>query len=135
MSGVRLGSGGLLNQRKVITPIAEKTKQTAVKKDISTKKDSQAQQQNVITINAKDLVRLIKPERVAILNYIRKNTQVLLTDLIKWSGRSRMSINNDIKILAQHKLIITDDVVNPSHGMRKIISTPHTEKVTIQTKI
>lgn len=125
---IRLRNEGLLSQNRSIKR-EENNKQTE-------NQNNQHTTNNVIKIiKNDDLLEIIKPERLKILNYIRKNKEVLLTDLIEFSGRSRMSINNDIKILLKAKLIKTDEVKNPAHGVRKIISATSVEKVTIQTQI
>lgn len=129
---VRLGSGGLLSQGrgiKIEEQVVEKQDQK------TTKKAEESIKATTKTIKATDLVELIKPERIKLLNYIRKNKEVLLTGLIKFSGRSRMSINNDIKVLLKHKLIKVDEVKNPAHGVRKVISATASEKITVQTQI
>ncbi|SMM99086.1 hypothetical protein SPONN_251 [uncultured Candidatus Thioglobus sp.] len=83
-----------------------------------------------------DLVQIIKPERRKIIHFLQKNKEVLLSDLIKFTGRTRMSVNHDIKVLSKYDLVKVSEKSNAGHGLRKVVSsTTYNKKMLLQTQL
>jgi predicted transcriptional regulator len=91
---------------------------------------------NTIWIEVEELAQIIKPERKKIINYLQQNKEVLLTDLINWTGRTRVSVNNDIKVLSRYNFLNVLEKPNPNHGIHKVISSQiYNTKMLLQAQI
>jgi len=92
-------------------------KETA--KEIDTGK--KVQPKHTIWVESKDLMLLLKPERIQLIHFFRKEKKAVFSHLVKVSNRSPGSLNNDLKILSKYELVRITKEPNPGHGMNKVI--------------
>lgn len=76
---------------------------------------------NTIWVEAEDLMKLLKPERTALLQLLRKENRIVFSKLMQALQRSPTSLNNDLKLLSRYGLIRIQREVNPGHGYHKVI--------------
>ncbi len=76
---------------------------------------------HTVWMDAQDMMQLLKPERTALVKYLRKQKRVAFTDLLQAMNRTPVSLNNDLQILSRYDLVKVFKETNPGHGMRKII--------------
>lgn len=91
---------------------------------------------NIIWVESKDLMLLLKPERTSLVQYLRKEKKVIFSDLMKVLNRSATSLNNDLKILSKYNLINISKKPNPGHGIHKMIeSSLGNEKIEFRVEV
>lgn len=89
-----------------------------------------------IWVDPQDLMLLLKPERTALVKYLREETKVVFSDLMVAMRRSPASLNNDLKILSRYDLIKITKEPNPGHGVNKVIeSSLGSEKIEFRVEI
>jgi predicted transcriptional regulator len=89
-----------------------------------------------IWVDPQDLMLLLKPERTALVKYLREETKVVFSDLMVAMRRSPASLNNDLKILSRYDLIKITKESNPGHGVNKVIeSSLGSEKIEFRVEI
>lgn len=76
---------------------------------------------NTIWVEAEDLMKLLKPERTALLQFLRKENSIVFSKLLAALKRSPSSLNNDLKLLSKYGLISIRKEINPGHGYHKVI--------------
>ena len=76
---------------------------------------------NTIWVEAEDLMKLLKPERTALLQFLRKENRIVFSKLLEALKRSPTSLNNDLKLLSKYGLVSIRREVNPGHGYHKVI--------------
>ncbi|HAO21197.1 MAG TPA: transcriptional regulator [Desulfobacteraceae bacterium] len=82
---------------------------------------------HTIWIDPEDMAALLRPERTAILRYLKGKKQVILNKLAADTNRSHSSLNRDLKLLSKYQLIrITEEetskrkIIEPVFGKRKL---------------
>jgi len=78
---------------------------------------------NTIWVEAADMARLLKPQRTALIKYLRKHKRVIFSDLSRTLKRSPVSLNNDLDILSKYALIRITREPNSGHGIHKVIES------------
>ena len=79
---------------------------------------------------------ILKPERIKIVQYLRKKQKVFFSELMSDMHRTPVSLNNDLKILSKYQLIKIYKEPNPGHGLHKVIeSTFGNEKIQFHAEI
>ena len=78
---------------------------------------------NIIWVDPTDLMAILKPERVKIVQYLRSKRKVFFSELALEMQRSPVSLNNDLKILLKYQLIKIFKESNPGHGIHRVIET------------
>ena len=107
-------------------------KETANESD-SCKKVSK---KNIVWINTTDLVQILKPERTKIVTFLRGKKEVVFSDLEVEMGRTKASLNNDLKILQKYQLVNVFKRPNPGHGIHKVVSSMiGTEKIIFNAEL
>ncbi|SLM27574.1 putative transcriptional regulator [Desulfamplus magnetovallimortis] len=76
---------------------------------------------NIIWVEPAELMAILKPERVKIVQYLRSKRKVFFSELASDMQRSPVSLNNDLKILSKYQLIHVFKESNPGHGVHRII--------------
>lgn len=91
---------------------------------------------NTVWVDPQDLMLLLKPERINLVKYLRKNKKVIFTDLMSAMKRSPVSLNNDLEILSKYDLVRITKEKNPGHGVYKVIeSSLGNEKIEFRVEI
>ncbi len=83
---------------------------------------------NIIWLEPADLMAILKPERVKIVQYLRSKRKVVFSELASDMRRSPVSLNNDLKILSKYQLINIFKESNPGHGVHRIIEATFGEE-------
>jgi len=83
---------------------------------------------NIIWLEPADLMAILKPERVKIVQYLRLKRKVFFSELASDMRRSPVSLNNDLKILSKYQLINIFKKSNPGHGVHRIIEATFGEE-------
>lgn len=76
---------------------------------------------HTVWMDTHDLMQLLKPERTALVKYLRQEKRVAFTELLTAMNRTPVSLNNDLNILAKYNLVKIFKETNPGHGMRKMV--------------
>lgn len=76
---------------------------------------------NTIWVEAEDLMKLLKPERTMLLQFLRRENSIVFSKLMAALKRSPSSLNNDLKLLSKYGLVSIRKEVNPGHGYHKVI--------------
>jgi hypothetical protein len=91
---------------------------------------------NIIWVDPVDLVAILKPERIKIVQYLRKKRRVIFSELMSDMHRTPVSLNNDLKILSKYQLVKIFKESNPGHGVHKVIEpTFGDEKIEFKAEI
>jgi|SaaInlStandDraft_3_1057020.scaffolds.fasta_scaffold59693_2 predicted transcriptional regulator len=91
---------------------------------------------NIVWINTTDLVQILKPERTKIVTFLRGKKEVVFSDLEVEMGRTKASLNNDLKILQKYQLVNVFKRPNPGHGIHKVVSSMiGTEKIIFNAEL
>ncbi len=91
---------------------------------------------NIIWVESKDLLSILKPERTRLVQYLRKKRKVVFSELLADLDRSPVSVNNDLKILSKYHLVRIYKESNPGHGAHKIIEPTYgNEKIEFKAEI
>lgn len=76
---------------------------------------------HTIWVEPSDLIPLLKPERRALVKYLRGKKKVLFAKLVEDMHRNAISLNRDLDILSRYQLVRTTKETNPGHGIHKIV--------------
>jgi len=91
---------------------------------------------NIIWIDPVDLISILKPERIKLVQYLRKKRRVFFSELMSDMNRTPVSLNNDLKILSKYQLVNIFKQANPGHGVHKVIEpTFGSEKIEFKAEI
>lgn len=91
---------------------------------------------NIIWVEPTDLMAILKPERVKIVQYLRSKRKVVFSQLASDMKRSPVSLNNDLKILLKYQLINIFKESNPGHGVHRVIEpTFGEEKIELKAEL
>ncbi|MCD6185446.1 MAG: transcriptional regulator [Deltaproteobacteria bacterium] len=91
---------------------------------------------NIIWVDPFDLMAILKPERIKLVQYLRKKRRVFFSELMSEMQRTPVSLNNDLKILSKYQLVKIFKEPNPGHGVHKVIeSTFDNEKIEFKAEI
>jgi predicted transcriptional regulator len=74
-----------------------------------------------IWIDPGDFARLVKPERVKLIRYLRGKERVVFSDLVVAMHRPAESINKDLHILSKYHLVHISKERDDGRGLRKVI--------------
>lgn len=66
-------------------------------------------------------MQLLKPERAALVKYLRQEKRVAFAELLIAMKRPPVSLNNDLNILAKYNLVKIFKETNPDHGVCKMV--------------
>jgi len=106
----------------------ETAKETDEKRNVTRK--------NIIWIDPVDLISILKPERIKLVQYLRKKRRVFFSELMSDMNRTPVSLNNDLKILSKYQLVNIFKQPNPGHGVHKVIEpTFGREKIEFKAEI
>jgi len=82
---------------------------------------------HTIWVDPEDMAALLRPERTAVLRYLKGKKQVFLSRLAADTNRPPSSLSRDLKLLSKYQLIrITEEqtskrkIIEPVFGNRKI---------------
>lgn len=81
-----------------------------------------------------DLTKFLTPKKIEIINVVKRNPQTTVTRLSEILHRDRSSVQKDIVSMANVGILKVNDVINPGHGIKKLISLAY-EKLTLQASI
>ena len=91
---------------------------------------------NTIWVDPKDLMLLLKPERINLVKFLRKEKKIIFSELMTAMNRSPVSLNNDLKILSKYDLVRISKEKHPGHGVYKVIeSSLGNEKIAFRVEI
>ena len=76
---------------------------------------------NIIWVEPADLMRILKPERTKLVQFLRKRKRVIFSELMSELKRTPVSLNNDLKILSRYQLVHIFKEKNPGHGRHKVV--------------
>ncbi len=102
-----------------ISDFFESAKETAKEIDAGKK----VTRKNTVWVDPKDFILLLKPERMHLVKYLRKERKVNFSVLMNAMNRSPVSLNNDLKILSKYELIRVTREKHPGHGVYKMIES------------
>jgi hypothetical protein len=75
---------------------------------------------NIIWVDPKDLILLLKPERTNLVKYLRKEKKVVFYELMQVLNRSSASLNNDLVRISTESKRGIHKVIESSFGNEKI---------------
>jgi len=76
---------------------------------------------HTIWLETDDLLKILKPQRRELLNYLKNKTKVDYSVLLKELKKSPSSLNTDLELLSKYQLITVIKEVNSGHGLKKVI--------------
>jgi len=76
---------------------------------------------HTIWMQTDDLLNILKPQRTALLKYLKNKTKVYYSVLLDEFKKSPSSLNKDLELLLKYQLIDIQKEPNAGHGIRKII--------------
>jgi predicted transcriptional regulator len=76
---------------------------------------------HTIWLETDDLLKILKPQRRELLNYLKNKTKVDYSVLLKELKKSPSSLNTDLELLSKYQLITVTKEVNSGHGLKKVI--------------
>ncbi len=76
---------------------------------------------HTIWVESEDMVKILKPQRRILLQYLKNKTKVYYSSLIKDLKKSPSSLNKDLELLSKYNLIKISKEPNKGHGIRKVI--------------
>jgi predicted transcriptional regulator len=82
-----------------------------------------------IWVEPEDLARLIKPERLNLVRYLRGKHKVPLSDLIAALHRPAGSMKRDLLLLSKYQLVRVYKEKNPDNGFHNVIEPTFGEQV------
>lgn len=83
---------------------------------------------HTIWMETNDLLNILKPQRTALLQYLRNKTKVYYSVILKELKKSPSSLNKDLELLSKYQLIDIQKEPNVGHGIRKIIKPLYTNE-------
>lgn len=89
-----------------------------------------------VWVEPEDMAKLLKPERIRMIQYLRTHKHVPFPELVKEMGRTRVSVNRDLELLEKYRLVHTYTEPNPGHGVRKVIQPDFgREKIQLEASV
>ncbi len=76
---------------------------------------------HTIWMETDDLLKILKPQRTKLLQYLKNKTKVYYSVLLEELKKSPSSLNQDLKLLSKYQLIDILKEPNAGHGIRKVI--------------
>ena len=76
---------------------------------------------HTIWMETNDMLKILKPQRTKLLQYLKDKTKVHYSLLLKELKKSPSSLNQDLKLLSKYQLIDVSKEPNAGHGIRKVI--------------
>lgn len=76
---------------------------------------------HTIWLDTEDLLRILKPHRTELIQYLRDKTTVYYSTLLKELKKSPSSLNKDLDLLLKYKLIEIFKEPGSGHGLKKVI--------------
>ncbi len=74
-----------------------------------------------IWVEPDDLIRLLKPERMKLLRYLRGKHRILFKDLVDEMCCTPSSMNRNLNLLSKYQLVQISKEKTLDHGVQKII--------------
>ncbi len=74
-----------------------------------------------IWVDTEDFARLLKPSRLELIRFLRKERKTDFQTLQKSLHKSLSSLHTDLQLLARCGLVEIDTEINPGHGRKKVI--------------
>jgi len=74
-----------------------------------------------IWMETDDMLKILKPQRAKLVNYLRNKSKVYYSNLIKNFKKSPTSLNKDLELLYKYHLIDIVKESNSGHGIKKVI--------------
>ncbi|SFV88960.1 hypothetical protein MNB_SUP05-SYMBIONT-7-16 [hydrothermal vent metagenome] len=91
---------------------------------------------NIVWVDMTDLAKMLKPERAKIITFLRDKKEVSFTELEEKMQRTKVSLNNDLKLLEKYQLVNIYKRPNAGHGVHKVItSMMGTEKIILNAEL
>ncbi|NOY72018.1 MAG: HTH domain-containing protein [Gammaproteobacteria bacterium] len=78
-------------------------------------------QKDIIWIEADTMLELLKINTTDVIKTIRNASRITYTELEKNTGRSRASLNKDIRVLEQVGIVRVQSEKNAGHGQHKVV--------------
>ncbi|MFV2058108.1 MAG: HTH domain-containing protein [Thiohalomonadales bacterium] len=78
-------------------------------------------QKDIVWIEPDTMLELLKINTTDVIKTIRKASRITYAELEKNTGRSRASLNKDIRILEQVGIVRVQSEKNPGHGRHKVV--------------
>jgi len=83
---------------------------------------------HTIWMETNDLLNILKPQRTALLQYLKNKTKVYYSVILDELKKSPSSLNKDLELLLKYQLIDISKEVNAGHGIRKVIKPLYTNE-------
>jgi predicted transcriptional regulator len=76
---------------------------------------------HIIWMETDDLLSILKPQRTALLKYLKNKTKVYYSVILNELKKSPSSLNKDLELLFKYQLIDIAKESNSGHGIKKVI--------------
>jgi len=83
---------------------------------------------HTIWMETEDLLRILKPQRTKLIQYLRNKTKVYYSSLLHELKKSPASLNKDLDLLLKYQLIDILKEPNNDHGIKKVIKPLYTNE-------
>ena len=83
---------------------------------------------HTIWMETEDLLRILKPQRTKLIQYLRNKTKVYYSSLLHELKKSPASLNKDLDLLLKYQLIDILKEPNNGHGIKKVIKPLYTNE-------
>ncbi len=83
---------------------------------------------HTIWMETEDLLNILKPQRTALIKYLRDKSTVYYSVLLEEMKKSPASLNKDLDLLLRYQLIDIQKEPNSGHGIRKVIKPLYTHE-------
>ena len=83
--------------------------------------DTKITPKHTIWMETNDLLKILKPQRTKLLQYLKNKTKVYYSVLLKELKKSPSSLNQDLELLYRYQLVDILKEPNSGHGIRKVI--------------
>ncbi len=84
-------------------------------------KNKKVTQKHTIWMETSDLLKILKPQRTKLIQYLKNKTQVYYSVILDELNKSPSSLNQDLELLSKYQLIDVLKESNSGHGIKKII--------------
>jgi len=78
-------------------------------------------QKDVVWIEPEMMLELLKINTTDVIKAIRSASRITYAELQKNTGRSRATLNKDIRVLEQVGIVRVQSEKNPGHGRHKVV--------------
>ncbi len=83
---------------------------------------------HTIWMETDDLLKILKPQRTKLLQYLKNKTKIYYSVLLKEMKKSPSSLNRDLELLSKYQLIDISKEPNAGHGIRKVIKPLYSDE-------